>query len=218
MANSNKDFEHFYKFIERCESGEIKYFVEDQKDQFRSYFQFIRSEDEEDLTLKQKYPSCNEKFSEEFPADLSKEKTIRFSSFLYYREISVYAATSLKKEIIFDYINYVKKIAEEHDLTFQIVMREMDSSFTTYISEESGISSYRYLFNEHIDFIDFWHHDEFNEDIFRRIVDGEKLEKYLTDTINIADEYLDSSGGEHDFYFVLKNGDVERLEFFTPFW
>jgi len=218
MVNPDKDFEHFYSFIKRCESGEIKYFIEDQRDQFRSYFQFVRSEDEEDLMLKQTYPSCNEKFSEDFPPDLSKEKTIRFSSFLFYRNISVFGATSLKKEILFDYIEYVKKVAEEEDLTNEEVMEEMDFSFRTYTLDRSGISSYKYLFDEHIDFVDFWHHDEFNEDIFRRIVDGEKLEKYLTDTINIADEYLDSSGGEHDFYFVLKNGDVEPLEFFTPFW
>lgn len=36
MTILDKDFEHFYRFIDRCESGEIKYFIEDQKDQFRS--------------------------------------------------------------------------------------------------------------------------------------------------------------------------------------
>ena len=220
MDQENKNFEFFYRFIERCESGEIKYFIEDQKDQFRSYFQFKRSEDEEDLILKQKYPSCNEKFSEEFPDDLSKRKTIRFSSFLYNRRIFVYEASMLKKEILFDYIKFVKKTVEEEEWewTPKQVMQESDTSLRTYILDESGIASYKYLFDEHIDFVDFWHHDEFSEDITRRIADGERLEKFLTDTIDIADEYIDSSGGEHDFYFILKNGDVERLEFFTPFW
>lgn len=217
MDQENKDFEHFYRFIERCESGEIKYFIEDQKDQFRSYFQFKRSEDEDDLTLKQKYPSCNEKFSEDFPPDLSKEKTIRFSSFLYYRSIYVYKASTLKKEIIFDYIKHVSKIAEEEDWTVKAVM-ENDDSFSTYIADESGIASYKYLFDENIDSIDFWHHDEFGEDIIKRIANEERLEKFLSDTIDVADEYLDISGVDYDFYFVYKNGDVERLEFFTPFW
>ena len=220
MANLDKDFEHFYRFIERCESGEIKYFIEDQKDQFRSYFQFKRSEDEEDLTLKQKYPSCNEKFSEDFPPDLSKGKTIRFSSFLYNRRIFVYEASMLKKEILFDYIKFVKKTVEEEEWewTPKQVMQESDTSLRTYILDESGIASYKYLFDENIDFVDFWHHDEFSEDITKRIASGERLEEFLSDTIDIADEYLDGNGEEHDFYFVLNNGDVEHLEFFTPFW
>ena len=218
MDQENKDFEHFYRFIERCESGEIKYFIEDQKDQFRSYFQFRRSEDEEDLMLKQKYPSFNEKFSKEFPYDLSKGKTIRFSSFLYNRRIFVYKASTLKKEILFDYINLVKEIAEEEELTIKKVLKKPDYSFNTYIANESSIFSYEYLFDEQIDFVDFWHHEEFNENITGRIADDEKLEKFLFDTIDIADVYIDSSGGEREFYFVLKNGDVERLELFTPFW
>ena len=217
MDQENKDFEHFYSFIERCESGEIKYFIEDQKDQFRSYFQFKRSEDEEDLTLKQTYPSCNEKFLEDFPPDLSKGKTIRFSSFLYNRRIFVYDISTLKKEILFDYIKLVRQIAEEEDWPVKAVM-ENDDSFSTYIADESGIASYKYLFDENIDSIDFWHHDEFGEDIIKRIANEERLEEFISDTIDIADEYLDSSGGEQDFYYVLKNGDVERLEFFTPFW
>lgn len=218
MANPNKDFEHFYKFIERCESGEIKYFIEDQKDQFRSYFQFNRPEDEEDLTLKQTYPSCNEKFSKDFPPDLSKGKTIRFSSFLYNRRIFVYEASTLKKEILYDYIKFAKEVAEEEEWTIKAVLEESDTSFSTYIELESGIYSYGYLFSKHIDFVDFWHHNEYNEYITKRIADGDRLEEFLSDTIDIADEYLDSSGGDHDFYFVLKNGDVERLEYFTPFW
>ena len=218
MDQENKDFEQFYRFIERCESGEIKYFIEDQKDQFRSYFQFKRPEDEEDLTLKQTYPSCNEKFSEDFPPDLSKGKTIRFSSFLYNRRIFVYEASMLKKEILFDYIKFAIEVAEEEEWTIKTVLEETDTSLTTYILDESGIASYQYLFDENIDFVDFWHHDEFSEDITKRIADGEKLEKFLSDTIYIADEYLDGKGEEHDFYFVLKNGDVERLELFSPFW
>lgn len=218
MANPNKDFEHFHRFIDRCESSEIKYFIEDQKDQFRSYFQFIRSEDEEDLMLNQKYPSCDEKFSEEFPYDLSRGKTIRFSSFLYNRRIFVYDVSTLKKEILFDYIKLVKQIAEDEELTIKEVLEEPDSSFSTYVANESSIYSYQYLFDKNIDFVDFWHHDEFNEDIAKRVASGERLEKFLFDTIDIADVYIDSSGGEREFYFVRKNGDVEHLEFFNPFW
>lgn len=210
-------FEHFYRFIERCESSEIKYLIEDQKDQFSSYFQFVRSEDDDDLLLNQKYPSCDDKFSENFPYDLSKEKTIRFSSFLYNRRIFVYDVTTLKKEILFDYMKLVKEIAEDEELTIKEVLKKPDSSFSTYVANKSSIYSYEHLFDENIDFIDFWHHDEFNEDIAKRVASGQRLEKFLSDTIDIADVYIDSSGGEHEFYFVLKNGDVEHLDFFTPF-
>jgi len=213
MDQENKDFEHFYSFIERCENGEIEYFVQNQSDQYRTYFQFIKDKDENDARLKETYPPQNINFSGGLPEEFSNEKSVRFSSFTFLTEISRYKAHFIKKELLIDYIEWVKECAAEiHIDNFKECLK--DYSISSYFEETEGAFMAWELFDGDYDRVEFWHHNEFKSDILDKVLKGEKIEELNLDSIIPAYDYLDSSQGELDFYFVLKNGKIERPDFF----
>lgn len=213
MKQESKDFQDIFRFIERCESGEIKYFVKDQIDQYRTYFQFIDNKDENDPRLKEEYPPQNIKFSGGFPDEFSKEKSVRFSSFTFLREISRYKVDSIRKKLVMDYIEWIIEYAEEIETSnFRECLK--DYPISSYLEELDGIFMPWELFHGTYDSIEFWHHDEYKSEILDKVLNGERLEELNLDSIVPADDYLDCSQGDLDFYFVLKNGEIERPYFF----
>lgn len=220
-----KDFDHIHQLIERCESGEIKYIVQDRINQFKKYFQFVYDKDENDPDLTKMYPPQQINFSDELPDGFSNDKTIRFSSSTYLREFMVYEASSLNKELLLEYIEWIKEKAETQDsFNYTDIMSEYPL-LKFFQKEELFMSDF--LNQVSHQWAEFWHHhDGFKDDLIQRFLNGEKLGLLDLNTIVTAYEYKDPISGElisydywkdvisseANFYAICSNNSVEKID------
>ena len=211
MPTVAKDFEHLNHFIDRCESGEVKFFIHDKIYQYKNLFQFIHDSNEHDPDLIKTYPPQQINFSDGLPDGFFNDRTVRFSSFTYLREFTVYKANSLDKQPLLEYIEWIKEQAEIHESSeYKEIMYQYP--LTEYLWEE-GIFMHD-IFKEHSDCVEFWHHQEFEYDLVQFFLNGEKLKDLNLSTIVISNDHVDINSEEEDFYAVCFNNSVEKVDWY----